>query len=96
MTFTLTASDTINAFVLTNIPTGSSQFTIKVMQDSTGNRSVGIDTFKDTGGNTIPVYWPGGVVPVVTVGAGKSDVYSFKTFDSGSTLYGVIGGQNFS
>jgi hypothetical protein len=96
MTFTLTASDTINAFVLTNIPTGSSQFTIKVMQDSTGNRSVGIDTFKDTGGNTIPVYWPGGVVPVVTVGAGKSDIYSFKTFDSGSTLYGVIGGQNFS
>ena len=96
MTFTLTASDTINAFVLTNIPTGSSTFTIKVMQDSTGNRSVGIDTFKDTGGNAIPVYWPGGVVPVVTVGAGKSDVYSFKTFDSGSTLYGVIGGQNFS
>ena len=96
MTFTLTASDTINAFVLTNIPTGSSTFTVKVMQDSTGNRSVGIDTFKDTGGNAIPVYWPGGVVPVVTVGAGKSDVYSFKTFDSGSTLYGVIGGQNFS
>ena len=96
MTFTLTASDTINAFVLTNIPTGSSTFTIKVMQDSTGNRSVGIDTFKDTGGNAIPVYRPGGVVPVVTVGAGKSDVYSFKTFDSGSTLYGVIGGQNFS
>ena len=95
-TFTLTASDTISAFVLTNAPTGSCTFTIKIVQDSTGNRSVGIDTFKDIGGNTIPVYWPGGVVPVVTVGAGKSDIYSFKTFDSGSSLYGVIGGQNFS
>ena len=96
MTFTLSATDDVNAFVLTNIPPESSTFTVKVMQDSTGNRSVGIDTFKDTGGNAIPVYWPGGVVPVVTVGAGKSDVYSFKTFDGGSTLYGVIGGQNFS
>ena len=94
--FTLSATDTVNAFVLTNIPSGGSTFTIKIMQDSTGNRSVGIDTFKDIGGNAIPVYWPGGVVPVVTVGAGKSDVYSFKTFDGGSTLYGVIGGQNFS
>ena len=57
MTFTLSATDDVNAFVLTNIPTESSTFTIKVMQDSTGNRSVGIDTFKDTGGNAIPVYW---------------------------------------
>jgi len=95
-TFTLTASDTITAFVLDNIPSGSCTFTIKIVQDATGGRSVGIDTFKNNSGNPIPVYWPGGVTPIVTVGAGKSDVYSFKTFDSGSTLYGIIGGQNFS
>ena len=97
MTFTLSATDDVNAFVLTNIPPESSTFTVKIMQDSTGNRSVGIDTFKDIGGNAIPVYWPGGVVPVVTVGAGKSDVYSFKTFDGGSNVSTVsLEGQNFS
>ena len=55
--FTLTASDDVNAFVLTNPPSGSTSFTIKILQDSTGSRSVGIDTFKDTGGNSIPIYW---------------------------------------
>tara|TARA_R100000027_G_scaffold48028_1_gene36780 strand:- start:1079 stop:2545 length:1467 start_codon:yes stop_codon:yes gene_type:complete len=98
-TFTVTADSDITEFIVNNPPTGSTTFTIKIVQDSTGNRSVGIDTFKDSGGTTIPVYWPGGVVPVVTVAAGKSDIYSFKTFDGSdltSGLYGVVGGQNFS
>ena len=98
-TFTVTADSDITAFIVNNPPTGSTTFTIKIVQDSTGNRSVGIDTFQDSGGTTIPVYWPGGVVPVVTVAAGKSDIYSFKTFDGSnltSGLYGVVGGQNFS
>jgi hypothetical protein len=98
-TFTVTADADITEFIVTNPPTGSTNFTIKIMQDSTGNRSVGIDTFKDSQSNPIPIYWPGGVVPVVTVGAGKSDIYSFKTFDGSnltSGLYGVVGGQNFS
>ena len=58
---------------------------------------MGIDTFKDNGGSTIPVYWPGGgVVPIVTPVASKTDIYSFITFDAGSSLFGVIGGQNFA
>ena len=98
-TFTVTADADITEFIVTNPPIDSTSFTIKIMQDSTGNRSVGIDTFKDSQNNTIPIYWPGGVVPIVTVGAGKSDIYSFKTFDGSnltSGLYGIIGGQNFS
>ncbi len=98
-TFTVTADADITEFIVNNPPIGSTNFTIKIMQDSIGNHSVGIDVFKDNGGSTIPVYWPGGVVPVVTVGAGKSDIYSFKTFDGSnltSGLYGVVGGQNFS
>ena len=98
-TFTVTADADISEFIVSNPPTGSTNFTIKIMQDATGNRSVGIDTFKDSQNNSIPIYWPGGVVPVVTVGAGKSDIYSFKTFDGSnltSGLYGVVGGQNFS
>ena len=99
--FTVTASDTINAFVLTNPPSGSTSFTLKIVQDSTGGYSVGIDTFKDGSGTAIPVYWPGGgVLPIVTTTADRADVYSFKTFDgdniTSSGLYGVVGGQNFA
>ena len=98
--FTLTASDDVNEFVVQNPPTGSTSFTIKITQDSTGSRSVGIDTFKDNGGVAIPVYWPGGVLPSVTTTADKADIYSFKAFDgvnlTSSGLYGVVSGQNFS
>ena len=95
---TIATSDScaVNQFTILNPPSGSTAFTIKITQDSTGY-SVGIDTFKAQSGASIPVYWPGGgVVPVVTTGANKTDIYSFKTFDSGSTLYGVVGGQNFA
>jgi len=68
-------------------------------QDSTGSRGVGIDTFKDDSGTTIPVYWPGGLIPIVTTTADKTDVYSFKIFNGSSItsvgMYGVIGGQNY-
>ena len=92
--FTLTTTENVSQFTLLNTPDEVTTFTIKIVQGSTG-RNVGIDTFKNSGGTLIPIYWPGGVLPVVTVGAGKSDIYSFKSFDGCSTLYGVVGGQNF-
>ena len=99
--FTITATDDINAFVLTNVPSGSTSFTVKILQDSTGGHSVGIDTFKNTSGTSIPVYWPGGgTLPIVTTTADREDIYSFKTFDgdniTSAGLYGVVGGQNFA
>jgi hypothetical protein len=95
-TFELTVTSAVNQFTILNPPAGSTAFTIKITQDSTGY-SVGIDTFKAQSGASIPVYWPGGgVVPIVTTSVNKTDIYSFKTFDSGSTLYGVVGGQNFA
>ena len=95
-TFELTVSAQVNEFTLINVPAdAATAFTIKITQDTTGHQ-VGIDTFKTAGGATIPVRWPGGVVPVVTATASKTDIYSFMTFDGGSTLYGVTGGQNFS
>ena len=61
-----------------------------------GSGVVGIETFYNADDDAIPLLWPGGgVIPVVTTGAGKSDIYSFRTFDGGSTFYGVVGGQNF-
>ena len=92
--FTITTTEDITQFTLLNTPDDVTTFTIKITQGSTG-RNVGIDTFKNDGGNDIPVYWPGGVLPVVTVGAGKSDIYSFKSFNGCTELYGVVGGQNF-
>ena len=99
-TFICTATDgNISQFNITNPPDGATSFTIRVSQDATGGDSVAIDNFKFNG-NTIPVYWPGGVIPTVTTTASKTDIYSFKIFDGSnpvrSGLYGVIGGQNFS
>ena len=98
--FICTATANITQFRLTNTPSGSTEFTIKIDQDSTGGRTVDIDTFQNSVGNGIPIYWPGGVIPVITPTANKTDIYSFKTFDgnniTNSGLYGVVVGQNFS
>ena len=94
--FTLTVNEEVTQFTLLNPPTGATAFSILITQDSTGY-SVGIATFKTNGGSAIPVKFPaGGVLPIVTTTANKSDIYSFKTFDGGSTLFGVVGGQNFA
>ena len=95
--FLLTANDNVNQFTITNPPGEASSFTIKIAQDSTGGRVVDIDDFRTSGGSLIPVYWPGGgVLPIVTPTASRSDIYTFKTFDGGSTWYGVVVGQNFN
>ena len=93
--FTLTVDSAVSQFTLLNPPDDATSFTIKILQNATGY-SVGINTFKDASGNSVDVYWPaGGVIPIVTQDANKTDIYSFKTFDSGASLYGVVGGQNF-
>ena len=95
-TFTVTTTEDITEFRCSNFSTNmATAFTIKLVQGTTP-RNVGIDTFKTSAGVAIPVYWPGGIEPNVTKTGSAIDIYSFMTFDGGSTLYGVIGGQNFS
>ena len=98
-TFECTVDDNVTGFRLYNIPTDVTSFTVKLTQDATGSRNVGIDTFYVGAGATFPVYWPGGLVPIVTPTASRSDVYSFKIFDganiSTAGMFGVIGGQNY-
>ena len=104
-TFTCTVNEDIDKVKITNPPSEGSSFTIKFLQDSTGGYDVvspsgsgvvGIETFYNADDDAIELMWPGGgVIPVVTTGAGKSDIYSFRTFDGGSSFYGVVGGQNF-
>jgi len=97
--FTLNVTSQVNQFIIANPPAGSTGFTIKITQGSTAY-SVGIDTFRNSGGTTIPVYWAGGgVVPNVTTVANRTDIYSFKTFDGSNItsagIFGIVGGQNF-
>ena len=101
-TFTCTVDEAINKVKVTNVPDEGSSFTIKFLQDTTGyavkspSGATGITTFYDGDDDAIELMWPaGGVIPTVTTGAGKSDIYSFRTFDGGSTFYGIVGGQNF-
>ena len=94
--FTLSVNEAVTQFTVKNIPDYASSFTLKTTQDSTGGYSVDIDTFKDADSTAVPVYWPGGgVLPGVTTTPSRSDIYSFQTFDGGSSLFGVVGGQNF-
>ena len=95
--FELTTSENITDFNIVNCVASSTKtFTLKLTQDASTAYTVGIDTFRKDGGDQFSVLWPGGVVPTVTAGVGATDIYSFMTFDGGTTLFGVIGGQNFS
>ena len=94
-TFEVTTTSAITQFNILNPPSNSTSFTLKILQGSTAY-GVGIDTFKSLAGIGLTVYWPGGVVPIVTQVADKIDIYSFMTFDGGNTFFGVVGGQNFS
>jgi hypothetical protein len=95
--FLLSATDNVNQFTITNPPSEASSFTIRITQDATGGRVIDIDDFRTSGGSLIPVFWSGGgVLPIITPTANRSDIYTFKTFDGGSNWYGVVVGQNFT
>ena len=98
--FDSTINSDVDKFRLFNIPTDGGTFTIKLTQDATGSRKALVDVFETEGGVSIPVYWPGGVVPVMTPTANRTDIYSYKFFSGANItsmgLYGVVGGQNFS
>ena len=99
--FICTASADINHFVLNNAPPGSSEFTLRIDQDSDGNHSAVVDHFQTGAGTSIPVYWPGGgVLPGVTTTASRSDIFAYRTFDGENIatagLYAVVVGQNFA
>ena len=95
--FEITTTENITAFNLLNITSGTTRsYTIKITQDSSTPYTVDVDTYRLNGGSELSCNWPGGIVPTVTNVAGKTDIYSFMTFDGGTTIFGVVGGQNFS
>jgi len=62
----------INTFTLSNLPTGSTSFTLIITQGSTP-RTVNWSFVKDNVARTIK--WPDGEVPVVTQTANKTDIF---------------------
>ena len=91
--FDVTPTTNVSSFVISNVPSGASTFTLKIA----GGYTIDLDNFVNSGGVSIPVYWPGGgVLPIVTPNASRFDVYSFTTFDGGSTWLGTVIGQNFA
>ena len=61
------------------------QFTLILVQDGSGSRTV---TWFST------IKWAGGTAPTLTTTLNKADIFTFKCYGSG-TYYGMIAGQNF-
>ena len=97
--FDHTLVQNVTSFVLTQTPIGAQvySFTLKITQGSTGSFTANLDNFQTATGTIIPIYWPGGgVVPIVTPVAGRTDIYSFTSYDEGLSYYAVVVGQNFT
>jgi len=97
--FEHTLVQNVTSFVLTQTPTGAPvyTFTLKITQGSTGNFTANLDNFLNATGTAIPIYWPaGGVIPIVTPIAERTDIYSFTSYDEGLSYYAVVVGQNFT
>jgi collagen type VII alpha len=41
------------------------------------------------------IKWPGGFAPLLSTGVGKTDVFSFVTYNNGISWLGFVGGQNY-
>ena len=90
ITFNLTAANwhqvTLGGnrtLAVSNVLVGQ-QFTISLVQDATGSRTV----------TWFPgIRWAGGSAPTLTTTANKADVFTFKAV-SATSFYGFISGQN--
>lgn len=74
-------------FTFSNPPSGACAFTLILSNDATPSRVI-----------TWPasVKWPNATTPVRTTDASKTDVYTFFTYDSGTTWWGNLSLYNFS
>lgn len=75
-------------FTFTNAPSNglAVTFSLILIQDGTGGRSI---TFANT------VYWSGGQIPPPTTGASSKDLWTFTSYDGGSTYVGTLAVKDF-
>ncbi len=84
----VTLTGNVTAITFSNPPTTGylSTFTIKLLQDGTGGRTVA--------GWPAAVKWPFGVAPTITSTANKYDIVQCLT-DDGGTTYNCVYNQSF-
>jgi hypothetical protein len=77
---TLTASV---QFTFINAPTSGigQMFSLLLLQDGVGGRT---PTFANT------IYWAGGAIPPATTAANARDLWTFITYDGGTTYWGTL------
>jgi hypothetical protein len=75
-------------FTFQNAPSNglSITFSLILIQDGIGGRSI---TFANT------VYWSGGQIPPPTTGASSRDLWTFTSYDGGSTYVGTLAVKDF-
>ena len=75
-------------FTFTNAPSNglAVTFSLIVIQDGTGGRNY---TFANT------VYWSGGLIPPKTTGSSSKDLWTFTSYDGGSTYVGTLAVKDF-
>ena len=91
--FTLTTTGNISTIAVTNTPSKTNTsigFTIIITQG--GGHTIAFSPLSWSPGT---LRWAGGVAPTFTATAGKTDIFSFVTYDNGTNWYGFVGGQNF-
>ena len=77
---------TANCTITLPTPAAGKSFTVELVQDATGGRTVAWAT------PTGAIRWPGGTVPTITAAANAIDVISFVCI-GGTNWYGFVGGQ---
>ena len=83
------ATGTVTA-TLSGIDSGAyAEMIVKVTQDATTPRDI---TWAHATGSFV---WPSGSTPVVSTGALAVDIFTFKTWDGGTTIYGNVS-QDYS
>ena len=80
---TLTSTAGNRQITFTNAPTSGTGFTVTlvILQDGTGSKT-------PTWANTI--YWAGGQVPPATTSASARDLWTFTTYDGGTSYIGTL------
>jgi hypothetical protein len=87
VTATLTGNATFAFSLGTGVTSDAISFTLHLANDATAGRTI-----------TWPasVKWPNATVPTRTTTASKTDVYTFYTFNGGTTWYGNLSIYNYS
>ena len=84
LNFEVSLTENITNLTITNVPSGSTGFSIITVGDG-NQRSIFWP---------VSVKWPNGQSPVITSTSTVRDFLSFLTVDNGTAWYGFVGGQS--